>query len=58
MGFGNNVKRIFNLSHAGPPGRFRPAPPGLMAPPAYHGSTSTYFHQPTAQYPFPYSAYG
>ncbi|GMN42804.1 hypothetical protein TIFTF001_012012 [Ficus carica] len=42
----------------GPPGRFRPAPPGLMAPPAYHGSTSTYFHQPTAQYPFPYSAYG
>ncbi|EXC13675.1 RNA-binding protein 38 [Morus notabilis] len=38
-------------------GRFRPAP-GLMAPPAYHGSTSTYFHQPTAQYPFPYSAYG
>lgn len=38
-------------------GRFRPAP-GLMAPPAYHGSTSTYFHQPTAQYPFPYSTYG
>ncbi|KAG8653424.1 hypothetical protein MANES_05G016900v8 [Manihot esculenta] len=37
-------------------GRFRPAP-GLVAPPAYHGSTS-YIHQPTGQYPFPYSAYG
>ncbi|XP_050386285.1 uncharacterized protein LOC126802673 [Argentina anserina] len=38
-------------------GRFRPAP-GLVAPPAYHGSSSTYFHQPTGQYTFPYSAYG
>ncbi|PON38439.1 Splicing factor-like protein [Trema orientale] len=38
-------------------GRFRSGP-GLMAPPAYQGSTSTYFHQPTGQYPFPYSAYG
>lgn len=38
-------------------GRFRPAP-GLVAPPAYHGSSSTYFHQPTCQYAFPYSTYG
>ncbi|RVW95506.1 putative RNA-binding protein ARP1 [Vitis vinifera] len=38
-------------------GRFRPAP-GLVAPPAYHGSSSTYFHQPTSQYAFPYSTYG
>ncbi|KAH7861270.1 hypothetical protein Vadar_024056 [Vaccinium darrowii] len=38
-------------------GRFRPAP-GLVAPPAYHGSSSTYFHQPTSQYTFPYSGYG
>ncbi|KAK9279405.1 hypothetical protein L1049_013084 [Liquidambar formosana] len=38
-------------------GRFRPAP-GLVAPPAYHGSSSTYFHQPSGQYTFPYSAYG
>ncbi|KAI4328977.1 hypothetical protein L6164_021287 [Bauhinia variegata] len=38
-------------------GRFRPAP-GLMATPAYHGSSSTYFPQPTGQYTFPYSAYG
>ncbi|KAF8413396.1 hypothetical protein HHK36_001377 [Tetracentron sinense] len=37
-------------------GRFRP-PPGLVTPPTYHGS-STYFHQPTAQYAFPYSVYG
>lgn len=35
-------------------GRFRAAP-GLAAPPAYHG---TYYHQPTGQYTFPYSAYG
>ncbi|XP_077243087.1 uncharacterized protein LOC143883627 isoform X4 [Tasmannia lanceolata] len=32
-------------------GRFR------SAPPAYHGSSSTYINQP-AQYPFPYSSYG
>ncbi|ONI23592.1 hypothetical protein PRUPE_2G197200 [Prunus persica] len=38
-------------------GRFRPAH-GLVAPPAYHGSSSPYFHQPTGQYTFPYSAYG
>ncbi|KAK6260489.1 hypothetical protein SCA6_014963 [Theobroma cacao] len=38
-------------------GRFRPAP-GLMAPPAYHGSSSTYVQQPTGQYSIPYSAYG
>ncbi|PSS26243.1 RNA-binding protein ARP1 [Actinidia chinensis var. chinensis] len=38
-------------------GRFRPAP-GLVTPPAYHGSASTYFHQPTGPYTFPYSAYG
>ncbi|XP_059457825.1 uncharacterized protein LOC132187507 isoform X1 [Corylus avellana] len=35
-------------------GRFRPAT-GLVAPPAYHGA---YYHQPTGQYTFPYSAYG
>ncbi|KAB2597904.1 RNA-binding protein 38-like [Pyrus ussuriensis x Pyrus communis] len=39
-------------------GRFRAAH-GLVAPPAaYHGSSSTYFPQPTGQYTFPYSAYG
>eukprot|EP00257_Ricinus_communis_P003190 XP_002515069.2 RNA-binding protein 38 [Ricinus communis] len=38
-------------------GRFRPAP-GVVAPPAYHGSSSSYVHQPTGQYTFPYSAYG
>ncbi|XP_010252031.1 PREDICTED: RNA-binding protein 24-like isoform X2 [Nelumbo nucifera] len=38
-------------------GRFRPVP-GSIAPPAYHGSSSTYFHQPTAQYAFPYPTYG
>ncbi|XP_010267391.1 PREDICTED: RNA-binding protein 38-like isoform X1 [Nelumbo nucifera] len=38
-------------------GRFRPAR-GSVALPAYHGTSSTYFHQPTAQYSFPYSAYG
>ncbi|KAK4267080.1 hypothetical protein QN277_023916 [Acacia crassicarpa] len=39
-------------------GRFRPGP-GLVATPAYHGSSSsTFFHQPSGQYTFPYSAYG
>ncbi|KAF3439792.1 hypothetical protein FNV43_RR18070 [Rhamnella rubrinervis] len=38
-------------------GRFRAAP-GLVAPPTYQGSSSTYFHQPTGQYTFPFSAYG
>ncbi|GMH21769.1 hypothetical protein Nepgr_023611 [Nepenthes gracilis] len=38
-------------------GRFRP-PPGLVAQPAYPGSASTYYHQPSAQLAFPYSAYG
>ncbi|KAM7472353.1 hypothetical protein LguiA_010536 [Lonicera macranthoides] len=37
-------------------GRYRPAPE-LVAPPAYHGSSSSiYYHQPTPQYTFPYSA--
>lgn len=39
-------------------GRFRP-PSGLVASaPAYHGSSSTFLHQPIGQYTFPYSAYG
>ncbi|KAF7800802.1 RNA-binding protein 38 [Senna tora] len=39
-------------------GRFRPGP-GLVATPAYpHGSSSTFFHQTSGQYTFPYSAYG
>ncbi|KAE9615338.1 hypothetical protein Lal_00048128 [Lupinus albus] len=38
-------------------GRFRP-PPGLVAPPTYHGSSSTFFRQPIGQYTLPYSAYG
>uniref|UniRef100_A0A5B7BK78 Putative RNA-binding protein 38 isoform X1 n=1 Tax=Davidia involucrata TaxID=16924 RepID=A0A5B7BK78_DAVIN len=39
-------------------GRFRTTP-GLAAPPSYHGTSATYFHQPSAQqYTFPYSAYG
>ncbi|GMH22518.1 hypothetical protein Nepgr_024361 [Nepenthes gracilis] len=39
--------------------RIRP-PLGLVAQPAYPGSSSssTYFRQPSAQLPFPYSAYG
>ncbi|KAF5732000.1 RNA-binding family protein isoform 1 [Tripterygium wilfordii] len=42
------------------PGRFRSAPAGLVAPPAFHGSSSTlvHHHQPSGQYTFPYSAYG
>ncbi|KAM7466997.1 hypothetical protein LguiB_014559 [Lonicera macranthoides] len=39
---------------------YRPAPE-LVAPPAYHGSSSSiYYHQPTPQYTFPYrlAAYG
>lgn len=45
--------------HVAGTGRFR-ASPGLMnAPTAYPGSSSSpYFHQPSAQPPFPYSAYG
>ncbi|GAV84551.1 RRM_1 domain-containing protein [Cephalotus follicularis] len=43
-------------SHHGPE-RFRPVH-GPVAPPAYHGSSSTYCHQPTGQYTFPYSAFG
>ncbi|KAL5792144.1 hypothetical protein ACOSP7_000738 [Xanthoceras sorbifolium] len=43
----------------GASGRFRPTTQGLVAPPAYHGFSSAYVHQPTAgQYSFPYSAYG
>ncbi|KAK6918210.1 RNA recognition motif domain [Dillenia turbinata] len=38
-------------------GRFRPAT-GLVVPPSYHGSSSTYFHQQSGQYTLPYSAYG
>lgn len=38
-------------------GRFRP-PPGVVPSHAYHGSSSTFLHQPTRQYTFPYSAYG
>ncbi|CAL0315422.1 unnamed protein product [Lupinus luteus] len=38
-------------------GRFRP-PPGLVAQPAYHGSSSTFFYQPIGQNTFPYSTYG
>ncbi|KAJ4956248.1 hypothetical protein NE237_013031 [Protea cynaroides] len=37
--------------------RFRPAT-GSAAPAAYHGSSSTNFHQHNAQYGYPYSAYG
>ncbi|GMH00372.1 hypothetical protein Nepgr_002211 [Nepenthes gracilis] len=40
-------------------GRFRAPAPGLVAQLAYPApSSSTYFHQPSAQIPFPYSAYG
>ncbi|KAK1560435.1 hypothetical protein Q3G72_026654 [Acer saccharum] len=44
----------------GASGRYRPTPPGLVAPQAYHGGfSSSYIHQPTSsQYSFPYSAYG
>ncbi|KAF5733266.1 putative RNA-binding region-containing protein [Tripterygium wilfordii] len=42
------------------PGRFRLAPAGLVAPPAFQGSSSTlvHHHQPSGQYTFPYSTYG
>ncbi|KAF5743879.1 RNA-binding family protein isoform 1 [Tripterygium wilfordii] len=47
------------------PGRFRTAPAGLVAPAAFHGSSSTlahhhhhHHHQPSGQYTFPYSAFG
>ncbi|KAL2893402.1 putative RNA-binding protein ARP1 [Bienertia sinuspersici] len=45
--------------HVGGGGRFRGSP-GLMTAPPYQGSSSSspYFHQPSAQPPFPYSAYG
>ncbi|KAJ4847463.1 hypothetical protein Tsubulata_019167 [Turnera subulata] len=39
------------------PGRFRPAP-AIVAPHTYHGSSSSFIHQPTGQYTFPYSGYG
>lgn len=38
-------------------GRSR-GPSGIVNPPAYHVSSSSYVHQPTTQYPFPLSAYG
>ncbi|GAB2271874.1 hypothetical protein Dimus_006702 [Dionaea muscipula] len=43
------------------PERFRPAAPTALVaqpPPAFPGPSSTYFHQPSAQLAFPYSAYG
>ncbi|XP_021767213.1 RNA-binding protein 38 [Chenopodium quinoa] len=44
--------------HVAGGGRFRPSS-GLMNAPAYPGSSSSpYFHQPSAQPPYPYSAYG
>ncbi|KAJ1408365.1 RNA-binding domain superfamily [Sesbania bispinosa] len=52
---GANKNRQLPLQHGA--GRFRP-PPGLVASPPYHGSSSSFFHQPTRQYTFPYSAYG
>ena len=50
-------KVILFLNKMSGSGRFRPAT-GLVASPAYHGSSSAYYHQPTGQYTFPYSAYG
>ncbi|XP_038906691.1 RNA-binding protein 24-B [Benincasa hispida] len=38
-------------------GRFRGAS-GIVTPPAYHVSSSSYIHQPTSQYSFPLSGYG
>ncbi|XP_061353286.1 uncharacterized protein LOC133298063 [Gastrolobium bilobum] len=52
---GANKNRPPTLQHGA--GRLRP-PPGLVESPAYHSSTSTFFHQPTRQYTFPYSTYG
>ncbi|XP_027337760.1 RNA-binding protein 24-A isoform X1 [Abrus precatorius] len=52
---GANKNRPPTFQHGA--ARFRP-PPGLLASPAYHGSSSTFFHQPPRQYTFPYSAYG
>ncbi|KAH9624879.1 hypothetical protein KSS87_020279 [Heliosperma pusillum] len=42
--------------HVATRGRYRPSP-GLMTAPTYPGSSS-YFHQPSNQPPFPYSPYG
>ncbi|XP_042520143.1 RNA-binding protein 38-like isoform X2 [Macadamia integrifolia] len=53
---GANRNRPPTIQH-GMAGKFRPAP-GLVASPSCHSSSSMYFHQPTAQYAFPYSAYG
>lgn len=41
-------------------GRFRPQAGIMATTPGYHhgSSSSTFLHQPTRQYTFPYSAYG
>lgn len=38
-------------------GRFRPAP-GMLASPSYHGPSSSFVHQTTGQFIFPYPTYG
>ncbi|GKV13171.1 hypothetical protein SLEP1_g24227 [Rubroshorea leprosula] len=53
---GANKTRPPTPQHAGG-GRFRPAH-GLSTAPPYHGSSSSYMHQPTSQYSIPYSAFG
>ncbi|GLT71188.1 hypothetical protein SLA2020_432220 [Shorea laevis] len=53
---GANKTRPPTPQHAGG-GRFRPAH-GLITAPPYHGSSSSYMHQPTSQYSIPYSAFG
>lgn len=52
-------KRDWNANNIVGGGRFRPQPGVMAATPAYHGSSSsTFLHQPSRQYTFPYSAYG
>lgn len=55
---GAQQNRSLTPQHVSGPGKFR-AVPGWMSTPVYPGSSSsTFFHQPSAQPPFPYSTYG
>lgn len=55
----SNLNKIHKFAGGGGGGggRFRGAS-GIVTPPSYHVSSSSYIHQPTGQYSFPLSAYG
>ncbi|KAK9758122.1 hypothetical protein RND81_01G208600 [Saponaria officinalis] len=57
FGVQKNTPTPTTPQHVAGGGRFRGGSPGLMTAPTYHGSTS-HFHQPNTQPPFPYSPYG